>query len=478
MTPARRRLFGVIGLVLLLAVGGIAAWQIRGARERAAIAASVPPTPDLTAKPAELQRRIAAATDAAVAGDASALAELSRLYHANGYYREALECYVGLQAARPNEPLWLHRAAHVYAVFGDSESAGPLLEAVVATAPDYLPARIKLGEVLYKDNALDEAEAVLAAVLEKDAANVHAQIGLARIDIARGDWTAARPRLERVATRTKGEYGADLLTTVYQKLGEDDRARLLRSQQKAHGAYQAVSDPWINVLNDDCYDAYQLALESGAAAYRGDDDDAVRWINRALQLDPEDGQLHHQAARIWERLRNQVKALSAYEKAVELDPTISDAWMRLITLYKAIGETGKAFTALRQALEANPDSGVLLIERGRSFQERGRLEQALADFRRVTEVRHDDATGFVEAARVLFALERVQEGQVMLERSLEAEPENPFALIMLTFAAISAQDRPAADRWFRRLDAQPRVTPQDRARLAAGYQQVFGAAPP
>lgn len=313
-------------------------------------------------------------------------------------------------------------------MFGDNAEAVPNWERGLALDPDYLPARVKLGEVLLKANRQTEAEAGFQAVLARE-------------------------------------------------LGEEGRARMLRARQKHHGAYQAVRDPWINELNDDGFDAYQLSLESGAASFRGNDADALRWIERALELDPNNGNLHHQAAKLWEKQRNQVKAKAEYEKTVELDPTIADAWARLITLYKAIWETGTALRAMRTVLEVNPNSGVLLLERGRAYKERGRMQDALADFKRVVEVRHDDETGYVESAQVLFALDRREEGVAMLERSLNAEPENPFSLMMLTFTAITNGDWAAADRWFKRVVAQPRVTPQDRARLAAGYEQVFGEPP-
>lgn len=477
MTPARRMWLGVLAATGVIGgtIGTVVVWRAHATR--AAIVAQVPARPDLAGRPTALAARVAAAEARALQGDAAGLAELSRLYHANGFYREALWCYDGLMAVEPTNPVWWDRAAHLRAEFGEGAAARPLLERVVQLAPDFLPARIKWGEVLLKNNELDAAQAVFAAVLERDADNTYALIDLARIDVARGDWAAARPRLERVAMKTNFAFGADLLTTVYEQLGEEARARGLRSRQKHHGAYQAVSDPWINQLNDDGFDPYQLSLESGAASYRGDDADAMRWIGRALELDPTNGQLHHQAARLWEKLHDQVKAKAEYEKAVELDPQIGDAWARLITLYKAIGETGPALRALRNGLEANPDSGVLLVERGRAYKERGRLDDALADFQRVTALRHDDATAYIEAAQVLFQLERNEEGVAMLLGSLEAEPENPFGLMMLCFTAITRHDRPAADAWFARVAAQPRVTAADRGRLAATYQQEFGAAP-
>lgn len=473
----RRGPIFLLSLVVLVLVGGGVGW-LRWEQARGRVAMYVPPRPDWTGRPAGLAARVQEADARARAGELAGLAELSRLYHANGAYREALWCYEGLMVAEPAEPRWPHLAANLRALFGETAEAEPLWRRVLELAPEHTAARVKLGEMLLKANRHDEAAALFDAVLAAEPEHPQALIGRARVDLVRGDRGAARGRLERVVARTDFRLGADLLATVYEELGDGNRARVLRGRQKHHGAHQAVRDPWLHALNDDGYDAYQLALESGAASFRGDDEDAWRWLERALALEPENGQLHHQAAKLWEGRRNQIKAKAAYERAVELDAGISDAWARLYTLNRAMGETGVALRVLREGLEANPDSPVLLLERARRYQELGRPEAALVDLERVVDLRHDDATAALEAARLLLSLERVGEAVTMLDLALEAEPEHPLALILQCFTAISREDRVAADRWMARVRAQPRVAATDLEGLAGAYRQVFGAAPP
>jgi len=53
------------------------------------------------------------------------LIALSRLYHANGFFNEALQCYAGLQRLQLGEARWLHLKASILAGFGRLDEACP-----------------------------------------------------------------------------------------------------------------------------------------------------------------------------------------------------------------------------------------------------------------------------------------------------------------------------------------------------------------
>src|SRR5687768_9906051 len=101
----------LLGLLVLLGGGG---WYGYGVVSRHNIATGhIPATPALTDRPAVLAASISdAETRARSWGNAKdGLAELSRLYHANGFYAEALQCYDGLRQMEPRSARWLHLQA-------------------------------------------------------------------------------------------------------------------------------------------------------------------------------------------------------------------------------------------------------------------------------------------------------------------------------------------------------------------------------
>ncbi|MCF3651834.1 tetratricopeptide repeat protein [Synoicihabitans lomoniglobus] len=464
-------------VVVVVGITVIAAVTVPGIVTRQRLASYVPEIPAAENLSEPLRARLIEAGNQASDGEVEGLMALSRLYHANGYTSEAERIYGGLMTEQPENPRWPYRTALLRAANEDFGAAREWLERSVALAPDYAPARLRLAETWVRLEAPAQAASVFRELLEREPDHVRGLLGLARIAVDREAWTDARSGLERVVAATQFAHGVPELARVYENVGETERLQALRGRAPVVAPELAIDDPWMRELVEDLYDPLRLMEESHAAVSRDDKAAAMRWMERALVLAPDNGEVHHQTARLWERLRNQVKALAEYERAAELDPTIDDVWARLVTLYKAIGDTGKARRALTNGLEVNPSSAALLIERGRQLKERGRGAEALADFEKVIELHPQELIGYVEAAQVLFAMKRAEAADGWLEQSLAVAPDNPVALVMLSFSAITQRNRAAADRWMAQVMAQPRVARPDRDRLAAGYLEVFGEPP-
>jgi tetratricopeptide (TPR) repeat protein len=246
MNPRRAIRAAAVAVLGGLAATGYFWW--RASAQREIVAAGIPYRPDLNALPAEMAQRVAACERRAHAGPNRivALGELSRLYHANGFFPEAGQCYQGLLQVDAADPHWPYRLAIILAGYGQLDDALPLWRQAAKLAPDYVPARLRLGDTLLKTNRNVEAARVYAAVLERESRNPYALLGLARIDVDAGRWEAARERLEVVVQQSNFGIGYDLLPTVYEHLGEAARAEAIRARQKASGAFYDVPDPWID----------------------------------------------------------------------------------------------------------------------------------------------------------------------------------------------------------------------------------------
>src|SRR5688500_9953399 len=71
--------------------------------------------------PEEARSRLNESVRRARTGDVAALAETSRLFHANGFLAEATRCYTVLERLQPKEPRWVHRHATILAGYGSEE---------------------------------------------------------------------------------------------------------------------------------------------------------------------------------------------------------------------------------------------------------------------------------------------------------------------------------------------------------------------
>src|SRR5262245_51692289 len=109
----------IVAIVAVLAVAGGGAWWWPAGTQQALVAKTLPAMPDMSAAPAVLGERVGEAEARARSRTTAArgLAELSRLYHANGFLAEAQGCYAGLEQLAPGEPRWAHLHALILAGF-------------------------------------------------------------------------------------------------------------------------------------------------------------------------------------------------------------------------------------------------------------------------------------------------------------------------------------------------------------------------
>jgi Flp pilus assembly protein TadD len=96
-------------------------------------------------------------------------------------YREALDLYLALDRS----PETMDRIAMCFQGLGKPDEALPWARKAVAARPDWPQGMINLAVILAASGELEEAEALLARVLELDPENVSARSDLDRIEAAR-----------------------------------------------------------------------------------------------------------------------------------------------------------------------------------------------------------------------------------------------------------------------------------------------------
>ncbi len=470
-----KRFLLLLTCLLVAAAGGAWWWQQAGSR-RAGVMAALPPTPDLSAAPAEMRARIVAA-GARARGRFSArkgLAELGRLYQANGFLEEAMRCYAGLEQLAPAEPRWPHLHATLLAGYGEIEPAAQLWRRVVQLAPDYVPAQLRLGDCLLKANRPDEAAAMYAGVLKRSPENSYALLGLARIDLEAGRWDKARERLETVVSRTNYELGYDLIVSLYERIGEGERAAAIRGSAKASGAYRDPPDPWLDELMDLCFDPYSLALAAGLAARTGEPAKAVRLLERAIDLAPADVSSRFQLGVVSAAQGNAAVAREQLERCTVLAPDFADGWAHLSALQARMGEKAAAERTLLAGLSHCPDSPGLHLMRARDLRGRGQIGAAINEYRNSIRLRPNEPDAYVELGNTYIEAGNDSEGIQQMRAALETDPGEPLALSILAFHAITTGGEVEARQWLARVARQPRVPHEQVARLLEAYRQAFG----
>ncbi|ACB73778.1 tetratricopeptide repeat protein [Opitutus terrae] len=472
----KTKLWIVFAVLLLAGLGVGGWWWVRAGAEQAVVATALPALPDLTNVLDPLRERIASA-DARATSRFSArtgLAELSRLYHANGFLEEAMRCYDGLEQLEPNEPRWPHLHATIVAGYGEVDRALTLWRRVEALAPDYIPARLRIADCELKADRPTKAAAEYAEVRKIRPDDRYALLGLARIDYDASRWEQAREKLEALVAQTNFELGYDLIVSVYEKLGQHERAESIRGAAKAFGTYRDPPDPWVDELMAECYDPYRLSLTAGVLARSGGQDKALQLLERAVELAPADISSRFQLGNLHVEMGNFSAGREALETCTRLAPEFSDGWARLSALQAQLGEMSAAERTLATGLQNCPQSPALHLMRARNLRQAGRTDEAINEYMISIRLRPNEPEPYMELGNTLIAAGREEEGVEQIRAALVAEPADPMALSVLAFRAIQLRDEAEAQQWMTRVENQPRVKPEQRQHLRDLYRQQFG----
>ena len=466
------------GLFLLMVVAALwSGWRVHG-RHRFVVR-NLPPRPVITAWPAGFQDGIYSGEQLAkkyLHPDAGLIA-LSRLYHANGFYNEAIRCYQALQILQPNEARWPHLFSLIVGGFGRLDDAVPLAQRAVVLAPTYLPARLRLGNALLKANRIPEAATVFSAALEREAGDPYALLGLATCAIAQDDWNKAREHLREAMQLHPDFVGAiSLMVTVSEHFG-DKAAADGASAAIGMRRYVDLPDPWLEDLFDDCYDPYRLSVAASVANQAGDRLAARRWLDRAIALAPLNHSYLRELGKMLLQSRDFTTARDYLTKAVAAEPGDSDAWALLVELLTSMNDIPGVERALISGLANCPQSAALHYTYGHRLSEAGKFERAIDELQTSQKLRPSEPAAYVELAVIYFRMERSEEAVTQLKTVLLFQPGNPLALEVLARYSIGANDEPGARHWIQQLRLQPRVAAEDLRFIAEEFLHRFNRTP-
>ncbi|HYD83626.1 MAG TPA: tetratricopeptide repeat protein, partial [Opitutus sp.] len=357
-----------LSVAVVIALASAGGWWWRAAATRDRVAAIIPTQPDRLRAASELQARVneAEARARGLRQPLDGLADLARLYHANGFAAQAAECARALMQLEPSNALWPYLQAHMMGGYGDLEGALPLLQRAIELAPNYAPARVRLGDALLKQNEAERAAQTYRDALSRDPGNGYASIGLARVEIAAGNETAARDRLLKlVAAQPMFAPAWGLLIGIDERLGDRTAAETHRLHARNAGTSREMPDPWIDELMAYCYDAYQLAVAAAAADPMNNQARARQLLERAVSVAPNDDLPRRLLGNLLSDLGELSSARLFLEQATVFAPKEPDNWSHLVRVLKAMGDISAASRAVDVGLEHCPDSAVLHLERGR-----------------------------------------------------------------------------------------------------------------
>lgn len=442
-----------------VAAGSAYAWHRYRAPAR--LQAALPPIPaDLSKKPAELGRRIAAARTLAHTRTTDGVIELGRLYHANGYLREAEVCWRLMREVQPREGRWSYYLADLRRTAGDDAAVSELLNETVRLAPDYAAAWLQLADFEFKTGRSDAAEVHYKRRLALVPRDAYARLGLARVSLQRGNRGDARQLIEQIVQDTPDFPTAhNLYAEMLAAEGQAEAAFRQRNLGREAGRFRETDDPWLEELHGWCYDPKRLALLGTNAFQTRRGDRGVSFLQRAIELAPDDPASYQALGTLFLQLGQAAKAQPVLEQGLRLAERGQERVMLAVNLAESLRlqqRSADALPIIREALETAPKAYELQGELGAVLVDLGRIKESVQAYREAVALAPENTDLNFSLGSNLLALGERDAALGYLKRSLTLQPTYPKALIVLGHLALEAGQLEEARRYWQPLyDSHP-----------------------
>ena len=395
--------FALLLLLVPVLESGCRAQPIPGGQKEAAVATaavSLSPVilPDLTSVSGPVQTQIQARFNAlspsantSAGSDADRThryAELGHVLLAATFFDEAVLCYRHAESLQPSDATWPYLRGHASLRKGDREDAAAAFERTLALKPDYLPARVWLGDVDLDLGRADAARAAYGAALARDPESAAALFGAGRAALASRAYDEAIERMEHalrvdplasvvhypLAMAYRGAGHADKADALLQKRGNvapelpdqllQGATVVLDSAVSYEGiGMQAIRrQDWPGAIQ-----AFQrgLAVAPGDASLRywmasamiasGDAAGAEREFQAIVRAQPDFAKAHFSLGAIFDQQNKPAEALREYQEAVRYAPNLSDARLRLANSLRRAGQLPAAVAQFEEAVRLDPN---------------------------------------------------------------------------------------------------------------------------
>jgi predicted Zn-dependent protease len=467
------------GLALVAVIGPWATITWRRSAAVAHLQASLPSRPDLSDRTPVLGELLSAAhrLTGSPRSMIEGVAELGRLYHANGFNREAAQCWEVLRREQPGEARWPYYLADLNRIASDYPAMTGLLRETLRLAPDYTPARLQLANLLFKSGDAAEAERHYRLRLEAIPKDAHARLGLVRLALQRQRPDEARAMLEMLL-RDAPHFatGHNLYAEILASAGEAEGAARHRWLGRETLRFRDADDPWLDELQAWCHDYDRLCVFGTIELQTERLDRAQELFERAIRTRPDEPHAYEMLGSLLLKRNDVTGARDLFEKALPrlTGKKAPGVFTALSLVYGRLEQPAEAIRVARDGLAHEGDQPELLDALGQALAQAGEHEKALQAWEAALALNPRDANLNHNAARSLLALHRLDDALAALDRSLTRQPSFLPTLLLRGQIELEAGHLTLAEKYLRPAfefhphDAQAR-------RLLADWHQRMGA---
>lgn len=327
---------------------------------------------------------------------------------------ELLQLYENLAERHPDNQEIRYSIALLLKVIGDNESALTQLQQLLDTKPEFQPALVLKGDLLYQTGQEQEALDHLLYNTRRYPGNRQMGTLYGRMLIGEGQLQAAQDEFKRLINQFPNVPGLRLShALVALENGEAELARQELTALIEQGHHSSEAHYYLGRIADKEGD-----IESALGYYDRvkDSNHYLAALARASALRAQSGELD--------------TALANLRNLRETNPeSAENFWLLEINLLLDLEQNDQAMDVADEALAAYPENVRIRYARAMLLDSKGRFEEAEQDLRAILEQEPDNAVALNALGYILTTRSaRYDEAQVLIEQALSLDPENPAIL--------------------------------------------------
>jgi len=290
-----------------------------------------------------------------------------------------------------------------------TEEAIVQLDTLLLKTPDYIEARVLLGDLHAGSGNLKKAALAYAEAIRQDPADM-----------------IIRRRLEKVRIRmVPGKPSSDRLQKPPSPESVLTKAEGLLKENKPVLAAKFL-EKYISFMPNEPRLYFQLGTAKTEIADRKA---AIEAYEKVIMLTPDWLDAYVRLGALLEASRRDKEAVALYTRAARLDPSNIEMLVRIARLERSRGRKDEAYRMLLKLEKEHPRSTEVFLELGLLLWESGKTAESKKIFKRVLELDSDSAPALNRLAWFYVVdNESLDRGIELSKRSLEIRPDTPAYL--------------------------------------------------
>ncbi len=308
--------------------------------------------------------------------DPEAHGTLAMIYEANAVWDLATGAYENAATLAPERPEWLYHAATCDMRTGDSSGAEARLKDLAIRFPQFAPARHRLGLALLDAGDLAGAERELLAVHRLGPSIAEANAALAQLRNVEGRFAEALPYAQKaVALDPRSQRARFMRGQSLRGLGRDSEARGDLTAGAVSGTLLDAIDRRLGNFSV----GVSVHVDRGANLIdAGRFDEAIRVLRAGLEDRPDHPSLLTNLAVAYQKSGKQREALEILEKLYRDDPNDLPILLNLSETLWASREYPRGLEVASVAVDQHPESGLAHFAKGRILFALNRVDEGVA----------------------------------------------------------------------------------------------------